>query len=154
MTEPKAYRAAGWISFDERSSVRLTSYEQAGLPEAELLRIATELSAHRGPGTVTVGTWSRTSLYLDGPDFQEPPLLVSDSDQDAEGWLQHAMNHRVDRRDPVDPAHWAAQAILSNLSDRSGFDHIIDDLDYELRQELVDQIAATIRRSTNRTQLA
>jgi hypothetical protein len=46
---------------------------------------------------------------------------------------------------PMDWAHFAARGVLSNLGGRRGMDCAINDLDQEIRQEIVDTVAAIIR---------
>lgn len=49
-----------------------------------------------------------------------------------------------DKKPDSGPEH-AACAILAELSDRGGFDHILDDIDKETREDIVETMAAIIR---------
>lgn len=57
---------------------------------------------------------------------------------DAIGESDVAMN-------PNDPAFRAARGVLADLGDRRGLSGELDDIDYELRGQIVESLAAIIR---------
>jgi len=58
----QTYRAAGWISADKQASVRLTTEDQAALPDAELLAAAKAEAESVGleleGGEIVITTWT------------------------------------------------------------------------------------------------
>lgn len=54
--------------------------------------------------------------------------------------------HRSESPPPaIDWAHRAARGVLADLTDRRGIKHELDDIDYDVREELTQSLAAIIR---------
>lgn len=142
------YRAAGWVSDSRTHGCRLTSIEQSGIPDDALLAAAREEGDKfiaRNGGTLEVGMWGWNNLYVGQPAFDRSSEPTAEYEKEAEGSLTQAVRFPYDSRPPKDTAHWAAQGVLANFSDRGGLGHILDELDDGLRQEVVEVVASIIR---------
>lgn len=149
-----AFRAAGWISTGDRGHcTRLTLRDQADLPDADLIALGTEVARARNftDGYVAVGIWTNIDRYIDPPEFtfSRPGPLDDVIEDKAEYALQSVLRRHPDDDEPtlVDSAHWAAQAILFDLSDRGGFELLDGGLDNDARTEIVSVLAAIVRRA-------
>lgn len=74
---------------------------------------------------------------------------MSHSDNSAARTLARGLRHPYDDREPVDAAHRAALGVIAELKGRGGLDSVLDDLDAELRREIVDNLAEIIRLAHN-----
>lgn len=149
-----AFRAAGWIPKGGQGyRTRLTSRDQAHLSEADLVAAGVEAARVRkfSDGAVVVGIWTNVDHYIEPPEFNfSVPGSLDDVIEDkAEFALQSVLRNHPDDHKPVleDAAHWAAQGILFDLSDRGGFEVLDGGLDDEVRMEVVSVIAAIVRRA-------
>lgn len=147
------FRAAGWISANRETQFRLTDEDQSELPAEDLIAEATARAEARGlagafgeGGTIEVGQWAVPFMHVDQPTYASPEPVLPEVAEAAERSLQFAVHHPYDQRLPTDIAHWAAQGVLANLGGRGGLDHILDELDDDVRQEIVSEIAAIVRR--------
>jgi hypothetical protein len=53
-----------------------------------------------------------------------------------------------EKRDPLPPKDWAhaaARGVLADITDRRGVRQALDDVDHEIRAEIVESVAAIIR---------
>lgn len=63
----------------------------------------------------------------------------------AKKTLERALRHPFDDREPTDSAHRAALGVLGELTSRSGIGDALEQLDDDLRVEIVDAVAEVIR---------
>lgn len=63
----------------------------------------------------------------------------------AESTLQRGIRHPYDGREPVDAAHRAALGVLADLLDRRGVKQELEQIDGDVRAEIVAELAAIIR---------
>lgn len=63
----------------------------------------------------------------------------------AESTLQRGIQHPYDGRKPVDAAHMAALGVLADLLDRRGIRQELEQIDGDIRAEIVTELAAIIR---------
>jgi len=74
---------------------------------------------------------------------------MSISDNPGARTLARGLKYPYDGREPADAAHKAALGVIAELKGRSGLDALLDDLDEELRCEIVDNLADIIRLAHN-----
>ncbi|MFK4706131.1 hypothetical protein ABIC83_002970 [Roseateles asaccharophilus] len=95
-------------------------------------------------------------MYVREPAYG-PARSLSDSDAEenlavaAESNLQLAARNPYDGLQPSDAAHWAAQGILSDLTDRGGLEEF-GNFEDSAREEIVASLATIIRLALNRPQ--
>jgi len=149
-----AFRAAGWIPTGGRGyRTRLTLRDQAHLPDADLIAVGVEAARARNfsDGYVAVGIWTNIDQYIEPPAFtaSRPGPLDDVIEDKAEYALQSVLRRHPDDNKPmfVDAAHWAAQGILFDLSDRGGFELLDGELEDDVRTEIVSVLAAIVRRA-------
>ena len=149
-----AFRAAGWIPTGNQGyRTRLTLRDQAHLPDADLIAIGNEVARARNftDGHVAVGIWTNSNQYIEPPEFtaSHPGPLDDAIEDKAEYALQSVLRRHPDDDETklVDAAYWAAQGILFDLSDRSGFELLDGGLDDDVQAEIVSVLAAIVRRA-------
>lgn len=145
---------------DRGHRTRLTSREQAHLPDADLIAAGIETARVRNfeDGHVVVGIWTNIDHYVEPPEFvaARPGPLEDVIEDKAEFALQSVLRNHLDDHKPVldDAAHWAAQAILFDLSDRAGFELLDGGLEDDVLTEIVSVFAAIVRRAISPRQTA
>lgn len=149
-----AFRAAGWVpTGDQDYRTRLTSQDQAHLPEADLVAAGAEAARAKdlSNGKVVVGFWTNIDHYIEPPKFDVslPGPLDDMVEDEAEFALQSVLQIHSGGDEPAlsDAAHWAARGILFDLSGRRGFEVLDGDLEDEVLKEIVTVLAAIVRRA-------
>lgn len=66
----------------------------------------------------------------------------------AKRTLDLGQQYPYDDRAPTDAAHLAALGVLTDLCGRGGIRQALDDIDADIKTELVDSLAAIIRCAT------
>lgn len=64
---------------------------------------------------------------------------------DATRALKYGLSYPYDEREPVDAAHRAALGVLTELSGRSGIGAELENVDDDIKVEIVDELSEIIR---------
>lgn len=63
----------------------------------------------------------------------------------VENCLEHGAKYPYDNRQPIDAAHCAALGVIANLRDRRGVRQELEQIEDDIRIEIVDELAIIIR---------